>query len=211
MTHHVFDLPVLTLLLSLAGCGPKPPAAPEAPVAATPPMSPVAQQVSSAMKTSVDPCVDFYEYACGSWRENTEMPPDRAILTRGFYEIDHRNEALLRTILEEAQASAGDDTRKARVGAFYTACMDEAGIDAKGLAPVQPLLDQVAKVTDRKSLVAAVGNLHESGLAGDPLFTGGVGADLKNPDTLILQVAQGGLGLPDREYYLRADAESAAL
>jgi hypothetical protein len=85
----------------------------------------VAESVTTSMDRSVDPCLDFYHYACGGWLEMAEMPPDRSRWSRGFTQISERNLAVLRDILEEAARDAAGDAERAKIGDFYGACMDE--------------------------------------------------------------------------------------
>src|SRR5262245_5497227 len=84
----------------------------------------IAQEVTDSLNAEVDPCVDFYAYACGGWVEKTPLPPDRSNVIRSFTTIDDRNEALVKSTLEEARTST--DPAMAQLGAFWTSCMDEA-------------------------------------------------------------------------------------
>jgi predicted metalloendopeptidase len=112
-------------------------------------------------------------------------------------------------VLEEARAGTPGDADWARLGAFYGACMDEPGIEAAGIAPLQPLLDEIAAVKDVTGLMAAVVHVGDAGAA--PLYEAYVSGDAKNPDMAILYLSQGGLGLPDRDYYLDQTEERIAL
>ena len=208
----------LFLLVACAGGSPSTPAPAAAEGAAPPPvveLSPeavraeFAASVQAAMKPSVDPCDDFYQYACGGWLDATELPADRSRMTRSFTEIDERNKELLKQILDDAAAGASTEPAWQKVGTYYRTCLDEAAIDAAGVAPVKPWLDVAASVTDLRSLATATGRLQAQGV--DVLFGGAVWADLKNPDVNILNVGQGGLGLPDRDYYLDESAEKVEL
>jgi endothelin-converting enzyme/putative endopeptidase len=169
----------------------------------------VARSVAGTFDRSADPCRDFYQYACGGWLKTAEIPADRSSWSRGFTQIAERNLAVLRDILEESAADPKGDPGREKIGRFYGACMDEAAIEKAGLAPVQPLLDRIAAVEGADGLMAVAGHLHGSGLSilFEPVFD----ADFKNPDVYIAHFLQGGLGLPDRDYYLNDDAESAAL
>ncbi len=164
--------------------------------------------VSSALDPKISACDDFYAYACGGWAANTQIPADQVSWYRGFSTIDQRNEAMLKEILEQAAKGGSSDPDVTRVGNFFGACMDEKSIDAAGKTPVEPLLADLDKVTDLGGVMAATGTL---GLVGaSPFFGVYVDADFKNPAKSILYLGQGGLGLPDRDYYLEESAESEA-
>ncbi len=173
-------------------------------------MSPqeVSAAVKAAMDASTDPCRDFYQYACGGWLKKTTLPPDRPIWG-SFSEIEERNLATLREILEAAAKSPSGDPDQARLGGFYASCVDEAAVERAGAAPLKPFLDEIATVKDAGSFMATAGRLHAHAVPA--LFVGFVLPDFKNPTTEISHVHQGGLGLPDREYYLKDDAESKEL
>src|SRR5580704_10346748 len=105
---------------------------------------------------TLDPCVDFYQYACGNWMKNNEIPADRSSWA-SFVELDERNLLTLKDILEKA--SAGGPNRSAveqKIGDFYGACMDEKAANEKGLAPLQPELDRIAAVKDKAELIDAI-------------------------------------------------------
>ena len=166
----------------------------------------VAATVLAAMDRKADPCQDFYRYACGGWLDTTRIPPDQSRWGRGFTEIGERNREVLRDILEAAAKDPGDDPARRKLGAFYAACMDEEAIDKADAAPLKPWLEEFAKAEARSALVQAA-KLHAVGV---PVFfsVSPVG-DFKNPDMTIAHFSQGGLGLPDRDYYLKDDEKSA--
>jgi putative endopeptidase len=213
------------VLLALAGSGAcsgkakppeplPPPNAPEfetpgsaAPMPAPPaPRLPV-QKVSladvgleaSSLDRSVDPCIDFYQYACGGWIKATEIPADRARWGR-FAEIDERNKVAIKQLLED-DLKATEPTVK-KLGDFYGSCMDEAAIEKAGTKGIKPLLVRATSVKDAASWAAAVTELQRAGV--DVMWQQSAGADLKDSVNGITYLDSGGLGLPDRDYYTEA-------
>lgn len=164
---------------------------------------------SRALDRTANPCDDFYQFACGGWLEETPIPDDKAKWSRSFSVIDRRNEETLHEILEGARTNPGDDPVLQKIGAYYGACMDEAGIEAAGLKPIQPLLDVAASVKDVKTLANALSELHRNSIWA--LFDFSSGQDFKEATQVIAYLDQNGLGLPDRDYYLRDDEKSVKL
>jgi len=143
-----------------------------------------------------DPCADFHAFACGGFLRTAQIPPDRA--SWGAIElVAKENEELLRRVLEESAARAGD-----RLGAFYAACMDEDAIERAGSAPIRPQLDLIAGVRDKKTAAAAVIALHAAGVF--PFFVIGPQQDYADATRVIASLDQSGLGLPERKYYLES-------
>ncbi|MCB9669708.1 MAG: M13 family metallopeptidase [Alphaproteobacteria bacterium] len=196
----------LTLLLLVAckGASKTPTPAPE-----TAAENPVAASVVAAMNPEVGACDDFYEYACGGWLANTELPPDRPNMTRSFTTIFDENQAVIRRILEEASKDAGDDPVKQKLGTFFGTCMDEAAVEAAGTKPLEPLFARIDGVKTRDDALEVAGELMSFGP--NPFFSGGTWADPKDPNTNILSVMQEGLGLPDRSYYVDETDERKAV
>jgi putative endopeptidase len=128
---------------------------------------------------------------------------------RSFVAIEDRNEAYLHDVLEKARKEPGTDPVMKKLGAFYGSCMDEAAIDKAGIKPVQPLLATINRVKDPKSLSAAVSALQLAGVSA--LFSFGPVEDSGDATRMIAGIDQGGIGLPDRDYYLVNDAQNQAL
>ncbi|MGZ3457898.1 MAG: M13 family metallopeptidase [Archangium sp.] len=165
---------------------------------------------AAAMNEQVNPCDDFYEYACGNWVKNAEIPADRPRWSRGFDSIAARNEELLRDILQAAstgKAPAGTPYAQ-KLGDFYGACTDEAQLEAS-LPVLKAQLAKVTAVKNAKDLARVVGMLHAQSVF--PLFQFGSNTDFKDATQMIGEVDQGGLGLPDRDYYVKDDEKSKAL
>jgi putative endopeptidase len=153
---------------------------------------------------AIDPCVDFYQYACGNWMKQAEIPADRASW-QSFSELDESNLGIERGILEKAAAGgAGRDTVDQKIGDLYGSCMDEKAVNEKGIAPLKPELDRVAAVKDKGALMDEIAHVHVIGPS--PLFNFYSNSDLHNADTVIAYIDQGGLSLPDRDYYIKGDA-----
>jgi putative endopeptidase len=176
--------------------------------------SPVsAAEVPAIDPANIDPRVkpgdDFYQYANGGWLERTPIPPEYS-RWGSFQELIERNYATLHEILEESlvQVTKGDapaDTVRQLVGQFYASGMNEEQINAAGAKPLQAELEEIARINDRKQLVLVLGRLHKLGVGALFDITGG--QDAKDSNNQIAIISQGGLGLPDRDYYLK-DGES---
>jgi putative endopeptidase len=160
----------------------------------------------SAIDRKANPCDDFYQFACGTWLKNNPIPPDQASWGR-FNELDERNRAILRQILEQAASAANADADTRKIGDYYASCMDEKAIEGKGLAPLQPELDRIRNVAGNPDLSEEIARLHRQGV--DLLFNFSSGQDFKDSTAVIGQADQGGLGLPERDYYFREDAKAA--
>ena len=148
---------------------------------------------------TVNPCDDFYQYACGTWLAKTEIPADRPAWGR-LAEMNDRNLLVEKQILEDF--GSGKDTSDPdakKLGDFYAACMDEAKVESAGIAPLQPELDRVDQVADAAGLEKEVALLHSLGIY--PMFGFGSDQDFKDATQMIGTLDQGGLGLPDRDYY----------
>jgi putative endopeptidase len=158
------------------------------------------------MDESVGPCEDFYQYANGKWMERNPIPPEYSVWSISN-EMRERNEVLLREILEDsAAANAPKGSNEEKVGDFWTTGMDTDAIEAAQAAPLAADLERIDKMSSLADLQAIARDMHLEGIP--VVFDYGVFQDLMNSEQYILYAVQGGLGLPDRDYYTR---ESAAL
>ncbi|HEY6442954.1 MAG TPA: M13 family metallopeptidase [Candidatus Acidoferrales bacterium] len=159
---------------------------------------------------SVSPCEDFYQFADGGWMKNNPIPADRAAWAT-FNKLRDHNESLLHEILEQAskdtKAQPGSNWQK--IGDFYASCMDETQVEAAGLKPIQPELQRIAAINNVSSLQDEIARLQHTGA--NAVFSFGSEQDLKDSTQVIAGAGQGGLGLPDRQYYLDDDARSKQL
>ena len=152
---------------------------------------------------TADPCVDFYQYACGNWTKTVEIPADQPEWI-SFVEVDERNKVILRDILEKAaKGGAGRSAIDQKIGDYYGACIDESAADAKGIGPLKPELDRIAAAKDKTALIDAIARVHLIGP--NPLFNFYSSPDFHNADMVIAYIDQGGLTLPDRKYYISDD------
>jgi putative endopeptidase len=161
------------------------------------------------MDRTVDPCTDFYRFACGNWLKNNPVPADQARWGR-FNELADNNLLILRDILEGVSSPSAQKNRNdQKIGDFYASCMDEEAIEKKGIAALKPELDRIAQVKTKADLPAYLAYLHVNG----PNAFFGIGSqpDFKNSSMMIVGVSQAGIGLPDRDYYFRDDPKSKEL
>ncbi|HXR98351.1 MAG TPA: M13 family metallopeptidase [Terriglobales bacterium] len=164
---------------------------------------------TAAIDTSISPCTDFYQYACGRWDATHSIPNDQT--TWGsFNELAEKNREVLHKILDDAATNtASKDHITQEVGDYYAACMNQGVIDSAGIKPIQSELDNVNSVSSKDELGAEVARLQVNGV--DALFNFGSDQDFKNATAEIAEADQGGLGLPDRDYYLKTDPKSVTL
>jgi putative endopeptidase len=180
----------------------------------------------AGMDKSVTPGDDFYGFANGNWMKATEIPADRAsygVFTQLAEEANRRTQQLIQDAAqraaktEQAEAKAGSDERK--IGDYYWSYMDEAGIETKGLLPLKPVLEAISQIADRHQLAKVLGDqlrtdvdpLNMTNFYTDHLFGLWVAQDFNDPERYTPYLLQGGLGLPDRDYYLADNPKMAEI
>jgi endothelin-converting enzyme/putative endopeptidase len=159
----------------------------------------------SAMDRSVDPCTDFYRYSCGGWIKNNPIPADQSSWAV-YSKVADDNKTQLREILETA-AAPNRPAGQQKIGDYYASCMDEKAIEAAGIKPLQADLDRIQNLKSKKEIAAVVAAMSSDNM----LFDFGSDQDFKDATQVIAEAAQGGLGLPDRDYYFKDDAKSVEL
>lgn len=161
----------------------------------------------TSMDRSVDPCVDFYAYACGGWIKNNPSPPDQ-VSWSVYSKLEDENKLVLRDILEKAaQPSASRSPVDQKIGDYYAACMDEKAIDAAGTGPLAATLRQIDDLQSTEQIPDVAAAM----VYDNVLFHFESNQDFKDSSQVIGEVDQGGLGLPDRDYYLKHDSRTRAI
>jgi endothelin-converting enzyme/putative endopeptidase len=157
---------------------------------------------------SADPCVDFYQFACGSWNKLNPIPPDQARWDV-YGKLTDENLRFLWGILDEAsRPSSARTANQQKIGDYFGACMDEAAIEKAGAAPLRAELDEIAGLRRVSDIPAFLGRLHLEMSYTSPLFGYGSSQDFADSTRVIAFAMAGGLGMPDRDYYTKTDAKS---
>jgi putative endopeptidase len=186
------------------------PAAPSKPVVQpleSLPHSPVLDVAN--LDRSVDPCVDFYKFACGGWKKNNPIPTDQAAWSV-YAKLGYENQQFLWGILRDATAMKNRDAVQQKIGDYFGACMDESAINTHGFDPLKPVLARIAAYQTREALLRDLAAFAVD-VDGDFFFNASATQDPDNSDTVIADEGAGGLGLPDRDYYLKTDAKSVEI
>lgn len=159
----------------------------------------------SAMDRSADPCDDLYRYACGAWSQHNPIPADQSRWSV-YAKLANENQRYLWGVLNKLGAPAAERSpTQAKLGDYFAACMDEGAVQAAGLKPLQPTLDRIAALKDKQALPALLAEL-QLAAGNDRLFFGfSAGQDFADATRQIAFASAGGLGLPDRDYYLKRD------
>jgi endothelin-converting enzyme/putative endopeptidase len=162
-----------------------------------------------ALDRSVEPCQDFYRFACGGWNKANPIPPDQS--RWGRFELLHEyNRALTTQILEKAAANKkSSDPNQRKIGDYYATCMDEAGNNARGMAPAERWLRKIDGIKNTKDLAKVVAALHDQSIGG--MFAFRASAQLHNAAQTGAWADQGGLGLPNKDFYTKTDEKSVKI
>jgi putative endopeptidase len=164
----------------------------------------------ASMDTNTSACTDFYQYSNGTWLTNTPIPP--AYSSWGSFNIlAENNRKILREILEAAakRTNAPKGSNEQKIGDFFASCVDEAKREAEGMKPLVPELARIDKIASAHDVVSQVAHMHRHGVPA--LFGFGSLPDLKNSSMVMGFAGQGGLSLPNREYYTKTDEKSVKL
>ncbi len=162
--------------------------------------------LTQAMDTTVNPGVDFFKYATGTWMKNNPIPESERAWGIGNL-VQEETYSRLRKILEQAKLSAAvKGTNEQKLGDFYFTGMDSAGIESEGIKPLTPELDKINSIKNKNELFSVVALLQKEGV--NAMFGLSVNQDDKNSGIWALYMTQGGLGLPNREYYFRNDSRT---
>jgi endothelin-converting enzyme/putative endopeptidase len=189
----------LAALFTVAGSSAKAQTTPAAVAESNPTLPPGLDK--RFLDTAADPCVDFAKYACGNFDKLYPIPPDKSAYGTGTIVYDHTQYALHALLQKFEDDDASRTPNEQKIGDFYAACMNTAAIDAAGLKPVEPELDRIAALKDKSELTALLA--HYQLINVNAFFSYGEQQDFKEASKQIALVDQGGLGLPERDYYLR--------
>lgn len=160
---------------------------------------------TSRMDNTVEACTDFFQYANGTWLKNTQIPATESRWGT-FDMLRDNNNAILKDILETAaKTKSAPNTDLQLIGDFYSSCMDEAAIEKAGAKPLDPFFTQIKAIKTPADLQRQIAAMHNAGMPA--VFNFGAGADAKNSSMVIVNAGQGGLSLPNRDYYLKEETK----
>jgi putative endopeptidase len=163
----------------------------------------------TSMDTGVNPCDDFYKFSCGKFAANHPIPADQSGVNQ-FYTLGNVNTQELNAILEKAAAGGAERSAdEQKIGDYYGACLNTKAIEAKGTAPIEPMLAEIDGIKTKLGLPSLIGRLQRMGV--DVFFGYGEQQDFKDASKQIATIGQGGLGMPERDYYLRTGEKDAKL
>ncbi|HEY0794337.1 MAG TPA: M13 family metallopeptidase [Acidisarcina sp.] len=204
------SIPVLTTVLSIAVASVGASAQEAAVIAPAPrPLGAMPYTPSldiPSMDKSIDPCVDFYQYSCGGWRKANPIPPDQASWSV-YGKLANENEQFLWGILEESSKGANRTPTQQKIGDYFGACMNEPAIEKRGIEPVNGELASIAALGSVADLTPYLAHLDHT-LPGSFFFNAGSDQDFADASQVIVHLGAGGLGLPDRDYYVKTDPHS---
>lgn len=164
----------------------------------------------TSLDRSVDPCTDFYTFSCGGWMKANPIPPDQANWS-AYSKVSDETRERLRGLLEGlADPKPGRAPYQQKAGDFYASCMDEKAVEARGAAPLQADLKRIAALKSKNEITPLLADLHQR-IGSNALFNFGSTQDAKNSTEFIADADQGGLSLPDRDFYLKTDAKSVEI
>ncbi|MCW5958458.1 MAG: M13 family metallopeptidase [Pyrinomonadaceae bacterium] len=158
------------------------------------------------MDRAADACMDFFQYANGGWLKKTEIPASESRWGT-FNILADRNNVILKEVLETAsKRKSATGSNDQLIGDFYATCMDEAGIEKAGTDPIKPFLQKIYEVNSKEDLQRVIAWFHDNGIPA--VFGFGAGPDLKDSNAVLINAGQGGISLPNRDYYTQTDAKS---